>query len=66
MSSAIGDNDPYRSDSVKNLDNSFYRASRERGGGLTSQGEYTSMGGGAGSAYPESYSIAEKDFNLYE
>ena len=32
MSSAIGDQDPYKSDSVKNFNESFNRTSRERGG----------------------------------
>jgi hypothetical protein len=62
MSSQIGDNDPYRSDSVKAFNESFTRASRERGGiGSYQEGVMQATG-----TYPESLFISEKDFNLYE
>ena len=51
----------YKSDSVKAFNESFTRASRERGG----IGSYNEAMLSSGS-YPESLLISEKDFNLYE
>ncbi len=61
MSSQIGDNDAYRSDSVKAFNESFSRASRERGGIGSYQEGVTTSG-----TYPESLFISERDFNIYE